>query len=88
MIPNIFIIDMEIEYSNEVRGLAYAYRLEGWEKLLISKSLIPEIKKLQKRIERLENNPRNEGQATYSVKIDELRREMNCVQQIIDTFLQ
>ena len=77
---------MEIEYSGEVRGRAYAYRFSNWEKKLIAKQLVPAIKKMEKKIERIKNNPKNEGQATYSSQVDELRAEIKDVQDIIKEF--
>jgi len=76
---------MEVEYSTEVRGKVHAFRFEAWERVLISNALQPYVKKLVKQIERIRNDPRNEGQATYQSDIDELEREKRAVQQIIDT---
>lgn len=75
---------MEIEYSNEVRGKVYAYRFENWERMIIAKAFRKHVKALEKSIDKIKNHPKNEGQATYSVKIDSLRREIKSVQNIID----
>jgi Zn-dependent oligopeptidase len=77
---------MEIEYSNEVRGQVYAYRFNSWKKKDISTGLKFVIAKLEKKIKRIQNNPKNEGQATYSLKIDELRREVKILQENIEKF--
>lgn len=75
---------MEIEYSNETRGKIHAYRFDKWEMRLIGESLMIPIQKLEKKIERIQNNPKNEGQATYLSQIDYLRREIKCIRAIID----
>jgi hypothetical protein len=77
---------MEIEYSREVKGKVYAYRFHQWEKSIIAKALKPEIKKLQKKIEKIENDPNNEGQCTYADQIYELRYEIIAIEDIIKKF--
>ena len=77
---------MEIEYSNEVRGEVFAYRFEKWEKRIIADALIPKVVKLRKRIEILRDHPKNEGQATYRVQMDEIEHEINLLNYIINTF--
>lgn len=79
---------MDIEYSREVRNMVYAYRFELWERVLIAKCLRPELRAIQKKIERIKNDPRNEGQATYQVEIDSLHREKQLVQEIIDAMVK
>ena len=79
---------MEIEYSQEVRGLVFAYRFETWEMTLIAKSLEQEVKKLQKKIERIENDPKNEGQVTFIDSIRTIRYEIKCIEEIINEFKQ
>ncbi len=77
---------MEIEYSNEERGKTFAYRFIKWERQTIAKALKPEIKKLEKKIERIENDPNNEGQVTYLEAIREHRFEIKMLQEIIKEF--
>ena len=76
---------MEIEYSNEERGKP-AYRFTKWERQIIAQALPKEIKKIETKIRRIENNPRNEGQATYSMAIREHRMEIELLQDIVETF--
>ena len=77
---------MEVEYSNEVKGKVHAYRFSAWEKTIIAKALRPEIQKLEKKITRIRNNPKNEGQATYSEAIREARHEIETLEEIIKIF--
>lgn len=77
---------MEIEYSNEVKGAAYAYRFYHFEKQAIARGLKSEVRKLEKKIERVENDPNNEGQVTYLCKIEELMAELNDLKGIIKEF--
>lgn len=77
---------MNIEYSNEIKGKVFAYRFEQWEKTIIAQALTREIKLMQKKIDRIEANPKNEGQATYSCRVDELRGEIKEMKAIIKEF--
>lgn len=77
---------MEIEYSNEVGRHVFAYRFSSWEKQLIAKCLKPEIPRIKRKIKKIENNPKNEGQATYSEAIKELRAEIDSIEAIIEEF--
>jgi hypothetical protein len=77
---------MEIEYSNEVKGKFFAYRFTRWEEQSIADALRSSVKKLRIKIEKIRNHPKNEGQATYSAKIDELMHQINSLEYIINTF--
>jgi Zn-dependent oligopeptidase len=77
---------MEIEYSNEVKGLVFAYRFDKWEQAQIASALKPVIEKLEKKIVKIENHPKNEGQVTYTDQIHNLRYEIKALQEIITTF--
>lgn len=77
---------MEIEYSTEVKGQVHAYRFASWEKITIAKALEPVIKKLHKKIERIQHHPKNEGQVTYLEAIREKRIEIAILEDIIKTF--
>ncbi len=77
---------MEIEYSNEVKGLVFAYRFDKYEKALIVEGLKPLIKKKEKQILAVENDPDNEGQVTYQDKIREIRWEIDFIQECIKEF--
>lgn len=77
---------MEIEYSNEIRGGVYAYRFENWEKKYIATALKFVIPKLEKKIKKIEKNPKNEGQVRYSQQIKELSKEVEILQETIKEF--
>ena len=77
---------MEIEYSNEFRGKVFAYRFTSNEMVAIADCLPPHVKKLRKKIEKIENDTRNEGQATYACQIEELQREVKDFEEIINEF--
>lgn len=77
---------MEKEYSIEVRGKVHAYRFSDWEKNIIAEGVKPAIKKLEKKIEKIINNPKNEGQATYSCQIDEIQNGINELNDIVKEF--
>lgn len=74
------------EYSNEVRGRVHAYRFEPWEKKIISESLQPIIKKLEKKINMIDNHPKNEGQATFWEAKRKLLYEITYINEIIEEF--
>ena len=77
---------MEIEYSNEVKGKVHAYRFSKWERNLISACLAKEIKVRNRRIEKILNNPKNEGQVTFSAEIKVIEVEISELQEIITEF--
>lgn len=79
---------MEKEYSNEVRGKVIAYRFTKKEKQVIAECLKPYLKKIDKKIQRIENNPKNEGQANFLCQIDDLFSEKKEWEKIIDEFLK
>lgn len=76
---------MERELSNSYRG-KYAYTLTKLEKTLIAKALRRTLKDYDRKIERVENNPRNEGQVTFQDKIIDLRATKVIVNDIINEF--
>jgi hypothetical protein len=75
---------MDVEYSQEVNGKVYAFRFGKWEQEVIAKALEPEIKKRERQIEKIRNDPNNEGQVTYQVKIEDIDWEITCLKRIID----
>jgi len=77
---------MDKDYSNEVRGKIFAYRFCEFEKKAIAEGLKPMLNKQQARITKIENNPKNEGQATYACQIEELEREKKMLEDIIKEF--
>jgi len=74
------------EYSNEVRGKVHAYRFEYWEKKTIAESLKPIIKKIEKKIDKIDNDPKNEGQVTFYEAKRELLYEIKAIKEIIEEF--
>lgn len=67
-------------YSNQL-----SFQFSKWEMEHIVKGLKKEIKLLEAKIQRVIGNPKNEGQATYLLKIDQFRNEIEGLQYIIDT---
>lgn len=76
---------MEIEYSNEVKGRVHAYRFTSDEKKHIIDGLKPIVIKLNKKLEKIKNHPKNEGQATFLVQADEVYFEIKSLEFIIET---
>lgn len=76
---------MELEYSFEHKG-KIAYIFSNEEKKLIAKVLKPEIKKIERQIEKIENHPKNEGQVDFKEKIRNLRYFKKDIEQIISDF--
>jgi len=73
------------EYSATDKN-GFCYWFSQWEKELIAKQLKPVLKKLDRRIAAIKNNPKNEGQVRYQVKIDELLAMQKEVEYIIECF--
>jgi hypothetical protein len=67
---------MEIAYASAKRG-DVAYTFATWEKEAIVRGFKAEIKRLEKKIDRLENHPKNEGQVTYT---EEIRITRGCIE--------
>ena len=76
------------EYSKEVRGRVHAYRFEPWEKKIIAESLQPVIKKIEKKIDKIDNHPKNEGQVTFYEAKKELLYEIKALNEIIEEFIK
>ena len=77
---------MEIEYSNEVRGKVHAYRFNGYEREIIAEAFRKECLNIDKKIKKVENNPKNEGQAKYSLEIDQLWNSKQPLLEIVKEF--
>lgn len=71
---------MEIEYA--IKG-GFAYVFTTAERETIIKALQKTLPSYDVKIQRILNDPKNEGQATYSCKIDELVREKKWIQEMI-----
>ncbi len=76
---------MKVERSFNYKS-EFAYIFSKEEQNIIAKALKPEIKKLENKIVRIENNPKNEGQATYKEDIREINALIFDLLQIIDEF--
>ncbi len=63
---------MERVYSNQVKG-DYVLKFDSIEKEIIRNAFQNEIKNLDLKINKIINNPKNEGQATFACEIDRLR---------------
>lgn len=72
------------EFQND--GYDYAYHFRKNEKEAIARSLKHEIKRLEKIIDRALKSPRNEGQATYDVKIEDAEKLINFCNEMIELF--
>lgn len=77
---------MIAEYSNEIKGKVHAYRFEKWEKETISKALKPVIKKLEREVDKIDNDPDNEGQVTFWERKKELIYEIRILNDIVSEF--
>ena len=74
---------MEKIYSNEVKG-NFTFQLSEWDKWILNKAYIKEIKRLNDKIKRIENNPKNEGQATFLCDIDTINFLIKECNECID----
>ena len=77
---------MIIEYSNEVKGKHYAYRFTEWEMKTIAKALIPIVKNIEKTIEKIKNDPRNDGSLKFICRIEDLYGDIEVIEEIIVEF--
>lgn len=59
---------MEIEYSQNSKFKKYAFVFDGVEIYYITNGLKSEIKKLQRELDKIKSNVKNEGQATWMEK--------------------
>lgn len=81
---------MNIEYAQKQTSseLQYVYGFSAWEKRVLISGIPKTIAKLEKKILKIENNPKNEGQATYSMDIRQVELEISCLKEIEKTFLE
>ena len=73
---------METEKSQYFKDKR-AFTFENWERFLIADSLKPQITKLEKEITKIQNHPRNDGQATFIEMIRERRRMIELINEMI-----
>ena len=76
---------MEVEHTIS-KTADYAYTFSSWEQKLIARCIQPEIKKIEKKIAKIESNPYNEGQVKYLVQIEELESEIKTIKDIVNQF--
>jgi methionyl-tRNA formyltransferase len=75
---------MKFERGPYYAGEYTAYRFTKGEVDLIAQALKSFIPKIEKKITRVENHPRNEGQATYAVKIMEHQGDIAFCKEMIE----
>lgn len=78
---------MTKHYTYKHKGEILGYSFTFIEKHHIAEGLKTRQAKLQKAIEKVRNDKRNEGQAKYSIKIDEIQSEIDDLEIIIQEFL-
>lgn len=72
---------MTVELSNKSPD-NYAYGFSTNEKQAIVDAMIAYIPKWEKQILRIENNRKNEGQATYAAMIDDIREKIDLAHRL------
>jgi hypothetical protein len=77
---------MQIDYSSH-REFSNAYYFFPSEKETIAFALKDYNKKLELKLKRLENSPKNEGQVTFTEKIREIKREIKNNLDIINNLI-
>jgi hypothetical protein len=75
---------MEVERS--INKGEFANTFSKWEKELIAKLVAKEIPKLERKIQKIIDNPKNEGQASYSWEVDKYRSRMRTIKEIHEEF--
>ena len=75
---------MQTEISFD-RDRALLCRFEKWEMETVARCLKPEIKRLEKQIEKIDNDPDNEGQVDFLEAKRELRYQISEIKEIINT---
>jgi hypothetical protein len=66
----------------------FAYIFEYWEEQIIRNALKPIIHRIAKKIQRLENDPKNFGQVDFLDQIKELEYQRRNLMVIIAEFYQ
>lgn len=61
-----------------------AFTFDEWELELIAKLLTKHLPTYDKGIEKINNHPKNEGQATYQYQLDQLIAEKKAVMEMIE----
>lgn len=76
---------MEVEYSSK-RNRDFAFTFSDCEKKSIARGLKSEITRLNRRIESIRNNPKNEGQVTFQVQVEHTFHLVKQLEDIIKEF--
>ena len=77
---------MQIEYSNNPSTGLNCFKFSPDEMKVLNKSIPGHIRKLEKKIVKIENDPNNEGQVTYWQKAKDLQNEIDALKEIFQTF--
>ena len=77
---------METAISGEHKKREITYLFERWEKTAIANGLLSEINKRYKKISKIQNSPKNEGQVIYLEQVRILRDEIGQLEDIITEF--
>jgi len=72
---------MEIQYAKNDQ---FAFVLNKTYRRILSSGLKQRINFLKKSIESIENNPKNDGQVKYTIKIDQRWREIEQIKKDIE----
>lgn len=74
------------EYSSS-NSNCFVFGFSAWEKRILISGIPKAIKKLKAKIEKINNDPKNEGQAIYWDKVRQLTNDISCLEDIQKTFL-
>lgn len=56
---------------------------EAWEVDIIGENLKPAIKSIEKKIERVRNNPKNEGQVHFIEEVRDLKVQKQYIEELL-----
>jgi ATPase subunit of ABC transporter with duplicated ATPase domains len=74
---------MEIDHKDYEGGYQKWYRFDSEEKHQIIQGLKSQKKLVEKKIKRIDNNPHNDGQATFTERKRELKYMLKWIDEII-----
>jgi hypothetical protein len=79
---------MWVEYSNKQtsQNVLFVYGFTAWEKRMLISGFPLQIRKLEKRIEQIEKNPKNEGQVTFKDMQREIELQILSLKEIQKDF--
>jgi glutathionyl-hydroquinone reductase len=76
----------EYALKQDSRYMTYVYGFAPWEKRVLLSGIPSHIRKLEKRIDQIENNPKNEGQVTFDDMQREIQLQINSLKEIQKEF--